>query len=439
MEAEGTSRTASYSGPDVPTEAFPPGKVLAGRYRIDRFLGEGGMGAVYQATHLHLDHPVALKTLHRSTLARPEAREQFRQEAKLAIGLDHPNLVRVLDYVAGEPDLLVMELIDGTNVRRLLRDAGRLPAATAVPIAGDVLAGLASLHARGVVHRDVKPANVLVRRQDLHVKLSDFGLALDLGALRSRPGAVGGTPAYMAPEVVAGEPAQPAADVFALGVTLFEMLTGQLPWRGGTLTELWANMATVPAPPLSERAPGTPGEVARFVERCLKKDPHGRFPDGTQASLALKAVDTGPAGATRGRLFRNRLALVVRDESLAGVLATALGSAGVLAPVLTASTPADPRLGAILGELDAVLVELESAPAAVLEQFIGRVRASHPRVVFFLLAPATTRAQLVGRFSAEWRTRLGHYFFVPLDQPLSSLPAAIRDIAFKISFDQQSG
>lgn len=140
-----------------------------------------------------------------------------------------------------------------------------------------------------------------------------------------------------------------------------------------------------------------------------------------------------------GRLFRNRVALVLPDAPLAAVLAAALGADGLLSPVLVVSSPEDPRLAAVVGQLDAVLLDPTAAPGPVVEGFLGRVRQSYPGVVFFLLTAAGRSEEALGRFSPAWRERLWHYFTFDLDQPMSLLPAAIRKVAAKIVFDQKWG
>jgi serine/threonine-protein kinase len=415
--------------------------ILGGRYRIDRFLGEGGMGIVYQATHLPLDHPVAIKVLRRSVvLTRRAAQERFRHEAKVAIAMDHPNLVRVFDYSVEPTELLVMELIDGSTVERLLHEAGRLEVPAALRIAADVFDGMACLHAGGIVHRDIKPGNVMIRRHDTRVKLSDFGLALDLKAVRWPDQGVHGTPPYMAPEIVVGQDAGPASDVFAAGVMLFEMLTGRRPWRGNTVRELWDNMARTPPCLPSELGLALHTDIVWLLLRCLEREPHNRFADGMEAAEALRGIlQAQGAGSREQRLFRNRVALVLPDPDLANVLQGALSGGGLLDPVLAVSSPSSPCLASFLTRVDAILLDPQSAAPAVVEKFLEEVRQAHPTIVFFLLMPARQQAEILGRFSPAWQQRLGHYFLVPTDQPLAQLPAAIKSIAEKILFDHGSG
>ncbi|WP_157260634.1 serine/threonine-protein kinase, partial [Patulibacter minatonensis] len=228
--------------PDVP--ALPrPGDRLAG-FRIERELGHGTTGVVYLAHQEGLERKVALKVVGRPLADDAAFRERFRREARVAAGLDHPNVVQVLE--TGEDDAhlwLAMRFVDGPDLRVLLRRTGRLEPEQAVEVVEQIAAALDAAHAAGLVHRDVKPGNVLIEDgpgRDLHVELADFGLARAQGIDVAE-----GTPGYAAPEQLAGEEAGPAADVFGLGCVLFELLTGTpppapvrtgpgaTPWRGG--------------------------------------------------------------------------------------------------------------------------------------------------------------------------------------------------------------
>lgn len=411
-----------------------PGQLLAGgRYRIDRFLGRGGMGAVYRATDLTLGRPVAVKAL--LPTGDAQARQRFLVEAQVAAQMDHPHLVRVFDFLQGPTDLLVMEFVDGPTAAQVLTEATHaghaagLDLRKALRITRDVLDGLAALHSRGIVHRDVKPGNFLIRRHDVQVKLSDFGLAVPLAAA---PPTGAGTPGYVAPEVERSEPATPASDVFAIGVSLYELLTDVKPRAGK------------PAQEVRERLWGLGGMSAtalgNFIACCVSEHPAQRYPSASQALEALDHLLAGDLPALPPhRLLPNRIALVLRDRDLASFLATALMAGGLLSPVLVTDRPDDLRLAAALGELDAIVLDPQCAEPDRIEQFIGHVRKDHPAVVFFLALEEAHREAMLAPFSPAWRDRLGHYFSLRLDHPLRDLPAVVRGLARKILFDQTAG
>jgi hypothetical protein len=425
---DSTGSGAAAAGGGLPL--LSPGQLLAGgRYRIDCFLGRGGMGEVYRATDLTLAREVAVKAMLPTDDAR--ARDRFLREAQIAAGMDHPHLVRVFDFLQGPSDLLVMELVDGANAGQLLAEAGDggLGLRTALRIIHNALDGLAALHARGIVHRDVKPGNFLIRRHDSQVKLSDFGLAVRMD---QAPAGGGGTPGYVAPEVWRAEPATPASDVFAAGVSLYELLTGVKPRPGKPAEEvrqgLW-HLGGFSATALGD-----------FIARCLAEGAADRYPTAAAALEALKRGSSSGAAAPpppTGRLLANRIAVVMRDGELAASLATALTAGGLLSPVLIAAGPDDPRLTAALGELDAIVLDPESAETWRVEQFIGGVRMGYPSVVFFLALTVARREAVLARFSPDWRERLGHYFSLRLDATLGELPAVVRGVARKILFDQK--
>ena len=233
-------------------------QVLAGRYVLGDELGAGGMARVVRARDIVLDRWVAVKLLPAGVLD-PTARERFRREARSSASFNHPNAVAVFD--AGEDSgqlFLVMELVDGPSLASVLHERGRLRLDDAMHIADGVLAALAAAHAAGLVHRDVKPGNVLLG-SNRQVKLADFGIARRLDDLAhdlTAAHTVLGTPRYTSPEQLAGQPATPASDLYAVGVVLFEMLTGAPPYGGPSAPAVAAAHQTAPIPDVSGGAAG---------------------------------------------------------------------------------------------------------------------------------------------------------------------------------------
>lgn len=267
-------------------------ELVGGRYRLIEELGEGGMSVVWRGQDEVLGRPVAVKMLAPRLSSDPTFRRQMRIEARAAARLSHPHITGVYDY--GEAvrfgrtvPYVVMELVDGEPLAARLDRDGRLPWWDAVVLAAQVAAALAAAHARGVVHRDITPGNVMVT--GLGAKVVDFGISALVGERDgTADGQLFGTPAYLAPERLGQGQVSPATDVYALGLLLYRMLTGQLPWRTATRTQmLRAHLYTEPAPMPS--VPGLPPGVVEIVDRCLAKDPAGR-PDSAELARVLAAA-----------------------------------------------------------------------------------------------------------------------------------------------------
>jgi len=278
------------------------GRVLDGRYAVTARIAHGGMATVYQATDMRLDREVALKVMHAELARDEEFVRRFIGEAKSVARLSHQNVVAVFDQGADGPFLyLAMEYVPGRTLKELLRDSGRFPPATALEIMAGVLDGLAAAHASGIVHRDVKPENVLVTA-DGRIKVADFGLARALSAAgHTRAGLLIGTVAYVPPEQVTGGTTGPRGDVYSAGVMLFELLTGRLPFTGDTpLSIAYQHVNTdVPAP--SAMAPGIPAQVDQLVLAATSRDPGRRPADAGEFLRAVRHVRESlpePAGFT---------------------------------------------------------------------------------------------------------------------------------------------
>lgn len=263
-------------------------------YRIDGLIGQGGMGVVYRAQDLKLQRPVAIKVLPTELTADVERRKRFLLEARTAARISHPAIAQVYDVDEQDGTIFIaMEMVDGKTVRELI--SGRqLDLLGAMDVGLQVCAGLAKAHESGIVHRDIKPANV-IQTADGHVKILDFGLAklLDAGAgttsdgsfqnvstlTQTQIGIVKGTPAYMSPEQIKGEAIDARSDLFSLGVMMFEMVTGEIPFPRASPTEMMHAIAFAKTPALHSLQTNVPGDFQRIVSRCLEKKPADRYPD----------------------------------------------------------------------------------------------------------------------------------------------------------------
>ncbi|GHO68674.1 protein kinase [Ktedonobacter sp. SOSP1-52] len=279
-------------------------EVLGERYRLQEAIGRGGMATIYRGRDLHMERDVAIKVLREVYSTDPKFVTRFQREAKAASSLQHPNIVQVYDY--GQSDgnyFIVMELIEGTDLRRYLRSRGVLAVDRAIIIAHDVALGLGAAHRRQIVHRDVKPQNVLVGR-DGSIKLTDFGIASvykDINAERlTTTGMTLGTVQYYAPEQAQGEIVSPAADVYALGIVMYEMLTGRTPFDGDTpVAVAMQHIQDTPAPP-SHFNPNIPPALEDVILRCLEKIPEMRYRDGSSLARALETLGQEEIGLAHG-------------------------------------------------------------------------------------------------------------------------------------------
>jgi eukaryotic-like serine/threonine-protein kinase len=329
---------------------------VAGRYEVRRPLGHGAMAVVDLAHDTELDRPVALKRLAENLARDDDRRRRFLREARLAARLTHPNVVRVYDV--GEDDgrpFIAMEYVDGETLSELVAHRGPLPWAEAVSLGIQAARALAAAHEAGLVHRDVKPHNFLLRR-DGTLKLGDFGVAFGPEGTRlTLDGTVLGTAAYLAPEQARGEEVTAAADIYGLGAMLYELLTGRPPRTVSSLGELGEPSSYVVAD-VQEQAPGIPPELAEIVMSCLAYEPGDRPASAAAVARRLAAVSADaqtlplpddPAQRATEILRQRSSGLASRRRvprlALAGVLAACALAGGVLAAVLAGgSSPAPP-------------------------------------------------------------------------------------------------
>jgi serine/threonine protein kinase len=277
-----------------------PGTILGGRYRLDAHISSGGMGEVWRGHDAELDRPVAVKVLHSSMNDEPGFVARFRAEAKAMSTINHPGVVRIYHF-GTDPAVgtyLVMQYVDGEALARTLVRVRRLTAARTMALVAQAGDALAAVHRAGVVHRDVKPGNLLVRR-DGSLVLTDFGIARTADAPQlTAPGSVVGTAAYLAPEVAMGERASELSDVYALGVVAYQCLAGRRPFDGGSPMEIATRQVREPPPPMPRDVPASAKAV---VDRALAKQPSARFPSAADFAEEARRVArelgaTGPMG-----------------------------------------------------------------------------------------------------------------------------------------------
>ncbi len=259
---------------------------LAGRYSIDREIGRGGMGIVYLAREVDLDRPVAIKLLPPERALDDVVRERFLREARTAARLSHPNIIPIhaVDETGGFV-YYVMAFVDGESLAQRVRTRGPLPASEGARLLREAAWALASAHAQGVVHRDVKPDNILIESASQRVLVADFGIAAALGDASGD--GVSGTPEFMSPEQALGHELDARSDLYSLGATAFFAFSGRLPFEGSTPTEVLAKQVTEPAAPLGSLGVPVPRKVASLVDRCLAKDPAHRPASATALAEQL--------------------------------------------------------------------------------------------------------------------------------------------------------
>ena len=352
------------------------GTVLSDRYRLEEQVGSGGMGTVWKATDTLLNRPVAVKLLHPSQMAEPTARERFRTEGRITAGLSHPGIAQVFDY--GEEDgraFLIMELVVGNPLSQVLREEGHLSPDQTLDFVCQAAKALAAAHARGVVHRDIKPGNLLVTPNG-QLKLTDFGIARgDMSVTLTQTGMVMGTAQYISPEQASGRPATSASDLYALGVVAYECLAGTPPFTGDSPIAL-ALAHTRDEPP--ELPDDIPADIDDLVTSLLLKEPEDR--PGSASEVA-------------------HLAAVIRSNAGTGPPTPSTGFSGMAQTMVVGAIPPGPGTGPVSRRTagQAAVTPVEEEDSARLAEASER-RISAPVVLAAVAATVMIVAAVVAGF-----------------------------------------
>ena len=313
------------------SDVFQPEQVLSGRYRVLRKIGGGGMADVYLCEDLTLGRRVALKVLLQRFLDDPNFVERFRREAKAAAGLNHANLVSIYDW--GEVDgtyFIVMEYVEGETLKDLVRRQGRLGGSEAVRISLQLLAALEFAHRTGIVHRDVKPQNVMLDRHG-NVKVMDFGIARAGDSGMTEAGSILGTAQYLAPEQAKGQPVDERSDLYSVGIVLYEMLTGTVPFKGDSAVTVALKHVNEMAAEPAQLVPGMPYALNQIVLKAIAKDPDQRYQTAEQFARDLRSAQVGGPVAAATFDPAAEATRLMGAGAVAGAAATSVMTGGPLA------------------------------------------------------------------------------------------------------------
>ena len=326
------------------------GRLLAGRYRLEKKIGEGGMGAIYKAVHTEMGRTCAIKLLTLLSPGNDDALARFKREAKMASSIDNPHAVTIYDFGQNEDGtlFLAMEFIDGVPLSRLLSQERALPAGRAVRIASQIAEALSAAHAREIIHRDLKPDNIMVIRKGAsqdYVKVLDFGIAKtvadDNADNLTKTGFVLGTPVYMSPEQLLGERLDARSDIYSLAIIVYEMLSGRLPFEGDNQQSIMMKRITTEPVRISFVAPSVGEALERAVMNGLKRDPASRTRTVESFAASLNAAVQSGTQILGGRATKQLGEVALETQAWPGVETHADGAVVTANPPATRSTSAD--------------------------------------------------------------------------------------------------
>jgi serine/threonine-protein kinase len=413
-------------------------QVLAERYELGERLGVGGMSTVVAAFDRRLERPVAVKLLAEHLADDSQFVTRFRREALAAARLVHPNIVQVFDFGLDERSgrhYIVMELVRGQSGAEILREEGVLGVQEALSMVLQACRGLDYAHRNGVIHRDVKPGNLL-RAEDGVTKLADFGIAKAVSDESgiTQVGSVIGTAAYLAPEQAAGERVGPQADLYALGVVTYQFLSGRLPYEAQSLTELAMKQLREIPPPLDEVNPEVPPTLAVAVDRALALDPRDRYPDAEAFRDALTdgARGVGPTEITRAVAAPTEATRALRaaTEATRTVPRTSTGTASRTTAARAPRSPRAPRPGALPAAGPSTVVPAAGGAARAAghaQRRRGRLRRTLVTLLVLALLGAAAIAAVVSSSTSSDAVRLRRVVYDQVNQAVDQMQQLIDD------------
>jgi serine/threonine-protein kinase len=324
---------------------------LAPDYAVEREVGRGGMAVVFLADEVQLGRPVAIKVLPPEMALAPNVAERFKREARMAASLDHPNIIPIYRVgQAGGVHFMVQKFIEGRSLEAILGQQGALPISVTLHVLRCVTSALAFAHGRGIIHRDIKGANILIDT-DGRILVSDFGIARAVEDVAlTASGAVVGTPAFMSPEQCSGQPLGPQCDQYSLGVVAFQMVTGSVPFTAPTLPAIMQQHFFTPVPDIAQMREGVPAELRDLIVRALAKKPEDRYPSTDDMLAAVEAIPFSDSTRKRAEAALRELARGVGIGRIT-VGGTARGDATVIKDIDAVAPPGTPEMLDITGAL----------------------------------------------------------------------------------------
>lgn len=433
--------------PLVATDAWSPGSVIRGKYRIAGEIGQGGMGLVYRAHHVLFDEVCAIKVMNRQFLVDSHFVKRFKQEAIVARKLNHPNAVRVTDIDESEDGrpFIVMEYVEGKSLKQVIQSTGPMPAGRVAEIVKQVAAALGEAHRIGLVHRDIKPSNILLvdSAKGEQAKVLDFGIARfrevgstdDSAMTLTGTGVVMGTPQYMSPEQAMGRSSSALdgrSDLYSLGIVMYQMLTGEMPFKAETTMEaLFAHIHTPPRPILEVR-PDLGAAYANVVMRCLEKKPESRPANGEALIRELNAAQAGGEAATTVlEPYTAPLPLGEGTQVMEGAGGATLAFSQ---PAPTTTGAAGPASAAGITGMTPLITASAAAPAAVVPPHVAKParKGKWLAVVFMLVAIAAAAAGFVAWRKYGLNLEMLRHALTPA-APQPAAPAATNTAAQSVS------